>query len=154
MPVWLLEIFGNKELNRLFWAVTLSTAPIWILMLVFPKSKAAKFFCREWIAPPMMGLAYLYFFYLAQDITGLPQINNVEMTSVRKFWSHPILFIALWMHRMAIDLFVGISMYRIGRYKKREIRVELVLTWLLGPVGMIIFAIRYWIAEFLRGVKK
>ncbi|MEM9160080.1 MAG: ABA4-like family protein, partial [Verrucomicrobiota bacterium] len=145
--------FGNRELNRLFWAATLSTAPVWSLMLLFPRSKVARFLCREWIAPPAMGVVYVYLFYLAQNITGLPRIDDVEMTSVRKFWSHPILFIALWMHRMTLDLFVGISMYRLGRYRKREVRLELALTWLLGPVGMMVFAIRYWIAESLRSLK-
>ena len=147
MPVWIVEVFGSRELNLLFWSVTASTSPFWILMLFFPKSGMTRFFCRPWIAPPLLAIVYVYLLYLAEDLTGLPKVKGVEMSSVRRFWGHPILFIALWMHRMAMDLFVGIVMFRVGRYRLRMVSIELWLTWILGPVGMIVFALRYWFAE-------
>ncbi len=146
MAIWLVEYFGSRELNTLFWIATASSAPFWLLMLLAPRSRATAALCRLWLAPPLLGVFYLYLFYLANDVTGLPRLEGVEMKSVRRFWAHPILFIALWMHRLAMDLFVGIWISRFGRFRGWEVRVELVLVWLLGPVGALVFAGRYWIA--------
>lgn len=146
MTVWLVEYFGNKELNTLFWIATASSAPFWMLMLFAPRSQATAVICRLWLAPPLLGVFYLYLFYLANDVTGLPRLDGVEMKSVRRFWAHPILFIALWMHRLAMDLFVGIWISRFARFRSWDVRIELLLVWLLGPIGVMVFAARYWAA--------
>ena len=146
MQVWILETFANKELNRLFWLATASSAPIWIMMLFFPRAKISRQVCQLWTAPPVLGLFYLYLLHLAYDVTGLPTLDDVEMKSVRRFWGHPILFIALWMHRLAMDLFVGIWIFRFGRFRGWNVSIELLLVWLAGPLGAFVFAIRYWIA--------
>ncbi|MDQ8205276.1 abscisic acid-deficient protein Aba4 family protein [Pelagicoccus sp. SDUM812003] len=150
MKVWLVEFFGSRELNYLFWVATLATTPFWLLMLFWPKSRAARWLCQLWVGPPLLGVFYLYLLYLADDLTGLPVLDGVEMKSVRRYWAHPILFIALWMHRLAVDLFVGIWIARFGRARNWEVRGELVLVWLAGPIGMLVFAGRYWLAR-IRG---
>lgn len=92
---------------------------------------------------------YIYLLYLANDLTGLPKLQGIEMKNMRRFWSHPILFIALWMHRLAMDLFVGIWIARFARFRAWEVRLELLLVWLLGPIGAMVFAVRYWVASVL-----
>ena len=150
MTVWLVEFFGSRELNVLFWIATASSAPFWLLMLLLPRSQATRWLCRLWLAPPLLGLFYLYLFYLANDVTGLPDLKGVEMRKVRRYWAHPILFIALWMHRLTMDLFMGIWIARFARHRAWNVRFELLLVWVAGPVGALAFAIRYWIAS-LRG---
>lgn len=147
MQVWLLEFFGSRELNTLFWLATASTAPFWLLMIGWPSSRVTRLVCRLWLAPPLLGVFYAYLLFLADDLTGLPRLQGVEMRNVRSYWAHPILFIALWMHRLVVDLFVGVWISRFGRAKAWEIRIELILVWLLGPIGMAVFAVRYWIAK-------
>jgi len=147
MQNWLLELFGSRELNALFWLANASTVPFWVLMIFYPDSRLAKGICRLWLAPPILGFFYLYLLYLANDLTGLPELRDLEAKSVRRFWNHPVLFIALWMHKLVMDLFVGIWIARFAALKRWEIQFELILIWLLGPVGMAAFAIRYWIAS-------
>lgn len=154
MNIWLVEYFGSKELNTLFWITTASSAPFWLLMIFWPRSRVTAALCRLWLAPPLLGACYLYLLYLADDVTGLPRLDGVEMKNVRKFWAHPILFIALWMHRMAMDLFVGIWISRFGRFRGWEVRFELLLVWLLGPVGAMVFAVRYWAAALVSRYRK
>ncbi|MDQ8180741.1 ABA4-like family protein [Pelagicoccus sp. SDUM812005] len=149
MAIWLVEYFGSRELNTLFWVATASSAPFWLLMLVWPRSRLTNTLCRLWLAPPLLGVFYLYLFYLAYDVTGLPRLEGVEMKNVRRFWAHPILFIALWMHRLTMDLFVGIWISRFARFRGWEVRFELVLVWLLGPIGTLFFAARYWVATLI-----
>jgi hypothetical protein len=60
-----------------------------------------------------------------------------------RFWALLILLIALWMHRLAMDLFVGIC---IARFRGWEVRFELALGWLFGPLGTLVFAARYGVA--------
>jgi len=154
MNVWLVEVFGNKELNTLFWVATASSAPFWLMMLLLPKAAVTRMVCRLWIAPPLLGLFYLYLLYLANDITGIPRLEGVEMKNVRRFWAHPILFIALWMHRLAMDLFVGIWIARFARFRSWEVRIELLLVWLAGPAGVMAFAARYWVSALLVRLRK
>lgn len=150
MTIWLVEFLGSRELNALFWIATASSAPFWLLMLFLPNSGATRWLCRLWVAPPLLGLYYLYLFYLANDVTGLPDLKGVDMRNVRKYWAHPILFIALWMHRLTMDLFVGIWIARFGRYRGWNVKVELLLVWLTGPLGATVFAVRYWVAILRR----
>ncbi|EDY81015.1 hypothetical protein VDG1235_632 [Verrucomicrobiia bacterium DG1235] len=154
MNIWLVEFFGSKELNTLFWLATASSAPFWVLMLGWPRSRVTHAVCRLWLAPPLLGLFYLYLLWLANDITGLPRLDGVEMKNVRRFWAHPILFIALWMHRLAMDLFVGIWISRFARLRSWEVRLELLLVWLAGPFGALVFAVRYWVATILARVRR
>ncbi|MBK1879210.1 abscisic acid-deficient protein Aba4 family protein [Pelagicoccus mobilis] len=154
MSTWMVEFWGSEELNLLFWIATASSAPFWVLMLVWPKAKVTRVLCRLWLAPPLLGLFYLYLLYLANDVTGLPKLEGVEMKNVRRFWAHPILFIALWMHRLVMDLFVGIWIARFARFRAWEVRIELLLVWLLGPLGAMVFAVRYWISVLLGKIER
>ena len=154
MNVWLVEFFGSRELNTLFWIATASSAPFWILMIACPQAAITRAVCRLWLAPPLLGLFYLYLLYLTNDITGIPKLQGVEMKNVRRFWAHPILFIALWMHRLAMDLFVGIWIARFARLQAWEVRIELLLVWLFGPIGAMVFAVRYWVATLLGKLRK
>lgn len=149
MKTWLVEVFANGQLNRLFWLTTACSAPFWVMMIGFPQTSWTRRLCRLWLAPPLLGAAYVYLLYLAYTITGVPEVQDVEMKTVRRFWGHPILFIALWMHRMALDLFVGTWIYQFGRVRGWNVRVELALVWIAGPAGVAAFAARYWIMLFL-----
>lgn len=154
MPVWLLEIFGNRALNQLFWLATAVSAPFWLLMIGFPHARVTRLVCRQWLAPPLLGLFYGYLFYLAYRITGLPELEDVGMKSVRRFWGHPILFIALWMHRLTMDLFVGIWIHRFAEGRRWDVRLELILVWIGGPIGAFVFALRYWFARAMAWRRK
>ena len=55
MSVWIVELFGEARLNLLFWIITGSTAPFWVMMIFFGRYHWVKQFCHPWLIPPLMG---------------------------------------------------------------------------------------------------
>lgn len=144
MSVWIVELFGEARLNNLFWLISLSTAPFWLIMLLFGKYNWAKSLCHPWLIPPLLGGLYLYCIYLLFTVTAAPEVPEVTLKGIRKFWNHPFLFMALWAHRVIIDLFCGMMLNRTQEGHGRAGKLSLLLVWLLGPIGLMVFAIRYW----------
>lgn len=150
MPVWLVEIFGSSRINNLFWFISLSSAPFWLVMLFFPRKEWAKRLCNPWLVPPLLVLIYLYTFYLLITVTSIPDIPDIDQRGMRRFWHHPFLFMALWSHRSIMDLFCGMMMYRYGQRFIQHLRWILVLTWVSGPIGLAVYAMVYW-RHFISG---
>gem|GEM_PF-1318173 len=144
MPVWLVEIFGYERINTLFWFITLSSVPFWLLMLLFPRKEWAHRICNPWLIPPLLVGIYIYTFYLLVTVTNLPDVPHIDQRGIRGFWGHPFLFMALWSHRTIMDLFCGMMMFRYGRKFVRHLGWILVLTWISGPVGLAVYALLYW----------
>ena len=145
MPIWIVEYFGEARLNSLFWIITASTAPFWIVMICFGQRKWAKNLCHPWLIPPLLGGLYIYCIYLMVSVTAAPEVPEVTMKGIRAFWSHPFSFMALWAHRMILDLFCGMILNRTGEGAGWTGKLMLLLIWLLGPIGLMIFALRYWL---------
>lgn len=144
MPIWIVEYFGQERLNFLFWIITLSTAPFWIVMIAFGHRNWAKNVCHPWLVPPLLGGLYLYCIYLLFTVTSTPNIPETTMKGIRSFWNHPFLFMALWSHRMILDLFCGMILNRTNEGSGRSGKLSLLLIWTLGPIGIMVFALRYW----------
>jgi hypothetical protein len=55
MSVWIVELYGEARLNLLFWIITGSTAPFWVMMIFFGRYHWVKQFCHPWLIPPLLG---------------------------------------------------------------------------------------------------
>ena len=147
MPVWIVEFFGEARLNYLFWSITASTAPFWVLMIVFGRYRWVKNLCHPWLVPPLLGGIYIYCIFLVFTVTSTPEVPDATMKGVRAFWTHPFLFMALWTHRMIFDLFCGMMLSRQEEGQGIAGKLSLLLIWILGPIGLMAFAIRYWVLQ-------
>ena len=102
----------------------------------------------EAILPPLADSSAngwaLYCIYMLFTVTASPEVPDATMKSMRLFWSHPFLFMALWAHRMIFDLFCGMMLNRTKEGEGWAGKLSLLLIWLLGPIGLMIFAVRYW----------
>ena len=145
MPVWIVEYFGEARLDILFWIITGSTAPFWLLMIVFGQVRWVRTFCNPWLIPPLLCGLYLYCLYLMFTVTRVPEVPIASLKGAREFWFHPFLFLSLWTHRMIFDLFCGMMLNRLKEAEGGFGKLSLFLIWILGPIGLILFAIRYWL---------
>jgi hypothetical protein len=145
MPVWIVEYLGEARLDLLFWIITFSTAPFWLLMILLGQVRWVKAFCHPWLIPPLLVSLYLYCLYLMLSVTHAPDIPVASMKGLREFWFHPFLFMALWTHRMIFDLFCGMMLNRLKEGEGWLGKLSLFLIWILGPIGLMLFAIRYWL---------
>ena len=113
-------------------------------MLFFGRQRWVKGLCHPWLIPPLLGGLHIYTVYLLFTITSAPEVPDPSMKGMREFWSQPFLFLSLWAHRMILDLFCGMMLNRTKEGEGTAGKISLLLIWILGPVGLMVFAVRYW----------
>lgn len=142
MPVWVIEVFGNAQLNRAFWILNLMVLPFWVIMIAGIRQKWALRLCQPFFVPAVLGVVYLYAVYILMTVTGVPPLAGLEVKAMRNFIDHPLVFLVIWAHYLAVDLFLGMSIYQDAAKRNIRVPVELVLCWVLGPVGLLVYVIR------------
>ena len=121
--------------------------PAWFLLVFFPSWRwTEKLVFHAWI-PSLIAVAYIYCLYMAQpspEGAGFGSLNAVMM-----LFQSPYAVLAGWIHYLAFDLFVGAWEVRDARRRSIHHLVVvpcLVLTFLAGPVGLLL----YFVARFIK----
>ena len=123
--------------RRTYALVNTCTAPLWLLMVLLPRSPLTASAVR--LATPMYAaLGGTYVGLLASGWGG-DRIDFRDPESVRRGLLQPRGFLAGWTHYIAFDLFVGRWIWEQGLQARRSTRVALVLTWVAGPTGLAVW---------------
>lgn len=142
MPAWLIDLFGSRQLNQIFWTLTLAPLPVWIALVFFPRHAMTKILAWPWLIPPLLGLVYLALIWKAWHV-GPPRLPvDVDARSTRVFLFHPILFLVLWAHLQMANLFVALVLRQDARRRRVAIPGELSLCWLFAPAAVVLYAVR------------
>jgi len=149
MPAWLIETFGSAQLNRVFWSLALMTAPAWLGMLLFPSRRWAARLFHPLFLPSLYALGVVYLYWETWQL-GTPRLSSIEHSAARAFVAHPLVFLVLFAKVQVLNLFLGCALFREARSQGLRIPGELVLCWLLGPVGLLAFALRSLLARALK----
>lgn len=147
----MVEVFGSAQLNRAFWMMNLTVLPFWLAMILFPRNRWVWPISNPFLVPACLGFVYLYAVYLLVTVTGLPPFLGLEVKAMRQFVDHPMVFLVVWAHYLAIDLFLGMSIFRDAVARRMRVPVELVLCWVFGPVGLMAYVGRLiWMRVMLK----
>jgi len=121
-----------------FSLLNLATLPWWLSMLLFPRTTATvRLVTSPW---PFIGLAGVYLTLLASSLAlGTSGPLALDASSLARALSSPAGFLTAWAHMLALDLFAGTWIFRDARYYGRLPRLELLLTWCAGPLGLAIY---------------
>lgn len=132
---------GYMENNNLLFQISNNTALIgWILLVFLPHQKLTNWLVHSGILPA--ALSALYFALIAMNFqpADLSQFSTLE--GVSNLFQNPQVLLAGWIHYLAFDLWVGSWIVRKGK----ELSIShfllvplLLLTFLLGPVGFLLF---------------
>jgi hypothetical protein len=151
MPVWVVELFGEGQINRAFWTMNAVVMPFWVLMICLPNRKWVQQISNPFLVPTLLGGIYLYAIYLLVTVTGVPALAGLEVRALRNFINHPLVFLVIWAHYLAVDLFLGMSLFRDATRRKIWIPLELLLCWVFGPLGLVAYSLRLcWMKLTLR----
>jgi hypothetical protein len=133
-----------------FKVVNVSTAPVWLAMIIAPRSALTRRLVA--LAAPLfalLGASYTAFLAVAlADEDGPP--NFLEIEGVRDALQRPAGLLAGWTHYIAFDLFVGRWIYETALEEGRPARLSLLLTWWAGPLGLSLFLARDRLPAALR----
>jgi len=116
--------------------------PMWVLMLFFSKWKVTQFLIDFKVIP--LALAFIYAIYIFQAIQIGGMMDFGSLTSIMALFTEKNALLAGWVHYLAFDLLVGMWMLD----QNKELRINqllmapcLFLTFMLGPIGFLLFMI-------------
>lgn len=125
----------------IYQVVNTSTAPLWLAMILAPRSALTARLVR--LATPMYAALGATYIGLLASVWGKGEkVDFRDPDSVRAGLQQPRGFLAGWAHYLAFDLFVGRWIWEQGLDRGRSSRIALLLTWLAGPAGLTI-----WLAQ-------
>ena len=119
--------------------------PISRLAIATAKTLAA---CTASLGFALVGtvaLAVVYAAFLVAGFSLAGEGGGFDFEGLRGALSAPLGFLAGWTHFIAFDLFVGAWILRESARIEVEPRVYLVVTLMLGPLGLGSFLLRRWL---------
>jgi hypothetical protein len=135
---------GFEPWHQHAWRILNSTtAPIWLAMIVFPRSKVTAMLVRR-IDLVLGALGVTYVGLLATGVAnsdaGPPDL--VDPSSVAAGLGRPEAFLGAWTHDLALDLLAGRWVWEQSLAAGRTARLPLLLTWWFGPAGVTLHLVR------------
>lgn len=122
--------------RQAFTVLNLSTLPVWVAMIVFPRARATAWLVRR-STVVFAGLGVAYTALLAASLaSGGESLDPRDPDSLRRALGSPTAFLAGWTHYLAFDLFVGRWIWSSNVAAGRTARLPLLLTWWFGPIGL------------------
>lgn len=126
-----------------FFQVTNTLALVaWIPLVVFPGRKLVSGLLCAAVVPGLLALEYACVIGWKLAANGLPTEDVMTLHGLREIFGDDWVFAAAWTHYLAFDLVVGAWIARdsVRLAIPWPLRtVALVLTFLAGPVGFLVY---------------
>jgi len=125
-----------------FSIVNMMAMMMWALMIIAPKWKITKSLMDYKVVPILLSLVYASYISLNIAETGFPDFGSLD--SVMKLFTDQDATLAGWVHYLAFDLLIG--MWILSQNEKHNLPIYMIipcllLTFMLGPVGFLLFII-------------
>ena len=130
--------------ETLFSICNTAVLPGWLLLVVAPRWKWTKIIINSCLLPLLLAVVYLF---LIVAHFGQTEGGFGSLADVAKLFQNPHILLAGWIHYLAFDLFVGSWEVRDAeRHGINHLLVIpcLILTFLLGPIGLLLYFIMRW----------
>ena len=118
--------------------------PFWLLLIILPNHQVTNFFVQSIIIPLLLagGYAYLsYNIYLDKNILdGFELYSGLD--GLYSMFANEAILLIFWSHFLAISLFAGAWIVRDSRkyfIPKLVTIPSLILTYLSGPIGLVVY---------------
>ena len=138
-------IFFTVEMVYLW--LNLGVLPFWFVLVVFPKSQICKAFTASIFPIFILSLFYTYLLYIAY-IDGYDFLQNFKiylgLSEISNLFKNQFFLILFWVHFLAMNLFCGgwiVNDSQMFGMNKFLVSIPLIITYLIGPIGIVI----YWI---------
>jgi hypothetical protein len=124
--------------------------PGWLLLVFAPRWKWSARIIAGILIPLLLALVYLY---LVVTQFGKSDGGFGSLEEVSLLFKNPYALLAGWIHYLAFDLFIGSwevrDSQRLGIHHLLVVPC-LVLTFLFGPIGLLLYFTLRWITK--RGI--
>jgi len=120
--------------ETLFNLLNILPLPIWVGMLLFPRTKyTQRLVMAYW---PYMVLGGLYLLFLLVSIVTSGTGFSLSFDALRAGLASEWAFLAAWAHFITFDLFIGVWIFRDAKYWGINPGLFLLFTLFAGPIGL------------------
>ena len=136
-------------LEMIYLWLNIGIFPFWFVLFFFPKSKICKILAISIFPFLIFCIIYCYLIYIFfhDNFNFLTSFNlYLGIHELINLFSDTSFVILFWIHFLSINLFCGawiVNDYQKISISKIIIFIPLVITYLMGPVGIVI----YWIIK-------
>jgi hypothetical protein len=141
------QIYAYFTIEILYFWVNLGVLPFWLILIFFPSSNINKFFVTSILPILLLSGAYMFALYKSY-LNTYDFISNFELylsiSNLSNLFTNNLFLILFWIHFVSINLFIGGWMVRDSQkllINKILVAFPLIITYLIGPVGIFI----YWL---------
>ena len=149
------QIYTYFTIEMIYFWLNLSVLPFWLILIFFPETKICKIFTTSIFPIFILSLIYCYLIYLIIQYDYDFLINfrlYLGLNELSDLFSNNSFLILFWTHFLAINLFCGgwiVNDYQKFNISKILMFFPLIITYLIGPLGIFI----YWIIRIFYAKK-
>ena len=141
------QIYNYFTIEMLYLWVNLGVLPLWLILIFFPQSQLCKYFITSIF--PIFVLSGTYVFMLYKSyLNSYDFINNFNLylgiDKLSDLFSDKSYLMIFWIHFISINLFTGGWIVKDSQrfsINKILLILPLLITYLIGPLGLLI----YWL---------
>ena len=139
------QIYTFFSVEMIYIWINFGVLPFWFMLLFFPQTKICKIFVTSVF--PFLVLAtidlYLIFEIFKKEFNFFDIFNlYLSMDELKYLFSDNNYIILFWVHFLAINLFCGswiVKDYQRINMSKSLAFIPIVLTYFIGPVGLVVY---------------
>ena len=141
------QIYTYFTIETLYMWINLGVLPFWFILIVFPQSHLSRIFVASIF--PFFILSGIYIFILYKSyLIGYDFNGNftlyLGLSELSRLFEDHLYIMIFWTHFIAINLFIGGWIVKDSQkfsINKVLMAVPLIVTYLIGPIGLLL----YWI---------
>ena len=141
------QIYTYFTIETLYMWINLGVLPFWFILIVFPQSHLSRIFVTSIF--PFFILSGVYIFILYKSyLIGYDFDGNFSLylglSELSRLFEDHLYIMIFWTHFIAINLFIGGWIVKDSQkfsINKVLMAVPLIVTYLIGPLGLLL----YWI---------
>ena len=141
------EIYNYFTVEMLYYWVNLGVLPFWLILIFFPQSNLSKYFITSIFPIFILSGAYIFVLYKSY-LNSYDFINNFSLylgiNKLSNLFDDKSYLMMFWIHFISINLFTGGWIVKDAQkfsINKIILIVPLIVTYLIGPLGLIL----YWL---------
>ena len=141
------QIYTFFTMEMIYLWLNLGVLPFWLILIIFPQSQISKVFITSVFPIFILSVAYFYLLYIAY-LSGYNFLQNFKLylglNEISNLFENQSFLILFWVHFLAINLFCGgwiVKDSQMFGMNKFLVSLPLVITYLIGPIGIFI----YWL---------
>jgi len=141
----LIQFLSYLSVEKIYFWTNFAVLPFWLMLIFIPRSRITQIFINSIILPAIFATIYVYLIYQAVlEEIHLAELFNLYLSldNLYTLFSNEIFLLIFWLHFVMLNLLLGswASNESIKNNIPRAlILTSLILIYLTGPVGLVIF---------------